>query len=76
MIQRQKDGFAIECEACADADETYDVGSFSDARNLFKRLGWAARKNGDVWSHDCQKCAAKWRSPAARDARRMFGEPK
>ena len=76
MIQRQKDGYVIECEACGDADETYDVGSFSDAWNLFKRLGWAARKNDDVWTHDCPKCAEKNRRPAAREARRMFGEPR
>ena len=76
MIQRQKDGFAIECETCRDADETYDVGSFSDAWNLFKRLGWTARKDGDVWKHDCPACAKKWRSLSAREARRMFGEPR
>jgi hypothetical protein len=71
MIQRQKDGFAIECEACGDADETYDCGSFFDAWSLFKRLGWVAIKNGDVWNHDCPKCAKNWGLVNA--ARRMLG---
>lgn len=69
MIQRQKDGFVIECEACGDADETYDVGSFSDAWNLFKRLGWRARKAGDDWIHHCPRCAPLLQ----RGSREMFG---
>ena len=72
MIQRQKDGFAIECEACGEADETYDVGSFEEAWALFRRLGWAARQSAGVWSHKCPKCAER----PARGAREMFGEPK
>jgi len=74
MIQRQKGGFAVECEACGEADETYDVGTFSDAWSLFKRLGWAARKSGDVWTHRCPACVGKVGEALA--ARRMFGKPK
>lgn len=72
MIQRQKDGFTIECDACGEAD---DVGSFSAAWTLFRKLGWAARKNGDVWTHACPKCVEK-AEESLRGVRRMFGETK
>jgi hypothetical protein len=68
VIQRQKDGYAVECEACGEADETYDVRSFSDAWNLFKSLGWRAHNTSDAWTHKCPACAKE-----RRVAREMFG---
>lgn len=71
MIQRQKGGFVIQCDACGDADETYDVRSFSDAWSLFKKLEWRAVNAGDAWTHQCPGCARA--RLLERGARRVFG---
>lgn len=57
MIQKEKDGYTIECDDCTETQHTHER-DFRDALTTFKDDGWVVFKDPDdeEWIHICPKC--------------------
>ena len=58
MLDRQHGNICFECDVCGDTLET-EERDFTDAKRIFDRADWHARKIGADWIHTCPDCGRR-----------------
>ena len=63
MIQRETNGFVVECDECGELLET-DLHEFYLVTEEMKQSGWSISKEQDgSWTHRCPSCFLEQKNP-------------
>ena len=63
MIQREAEGFVVECDECGEIIET-GIHAFYLVAEHIKQQGWNISKEKDgSWTHRCPSCFLEHKNP-------------